>query len=430
MRKILILITIINFAYASSIKDILHSIDSSPKVKSAISLSKAAYENYLATLSNKMPKIDLSYTLSYLKEYPIIKMKLPHTPPINARVGLKKHFVAEATIAYPIFSGFAITSLIDKANFKRYEAELRVKDLKRNLYLKAIETYSNIEAIDNQIIALKKAKDAFESGYKKAKGLYDSGLLSKSELFRVKASLYGVKANITKLYRQKSSLLNLLSYLTGKKITNVYGKLHIKTIPKLNVLLSKAYRNRSDLLAIKMQIKEKNSDIRLAKSQNYPQINAFASLKREADNFELTKNDYSNLDKSYVGVQVKWNIFNGGKTKHQIEAAKYVKLSKSLEYQDYKHLIKMQISNAKNELDSLYAMLKEAKLHLKAEQSYYILSRGRFENGLISADQFSNAVASWSDAKANYHIILSKIFTQKAKLWLLTGLDSFKEAIK
>ncbi len=430
MRKILILIAIVNVVSASSVKEILYSIDNSPKVKSAKNLSKAAYENYLSAVANKMPIIDLSYIASYSKEYPSIKMKLPHMPQIDARVGLKKHFIGEIRVTYPIFSGFAISSMINKANWKAKEAKLRVKDLKRNLYLKAIETFSKIEAINSQITALNKAKLALESGYKKAKSLYKNGLLAQSELFRVKAQLFGVKANIVNLNAQKRSLINLLSYLTGTKVKSVHGRLHLKRLPNINRLIAKAYLNRSDLLAIKAQIEQKRADIKLAKSQNYPQINALASLKKEGDNFKLTKNDFSNLNKSYIGVQLKWNIFNGGKTTHQIEAAKYIKLAKSLEYNDYKNLIKMQIRNAKDELNAIFAMLKEAKAELKAQNSYYNLSKGRFENGLISADEFANAIASWANAKANYQTILSKLTTQKAKLWLMTGLDSFKQALK
>ena len=430
MKKILILIAIVNVVSASSVKDILYSIDNSPKVKSAKYLSKAAYESYLSALGNKMPRVDLSYIASYSKEYPSIKMRLPKMLPINARVGLKKHFIGEIRVAYPLFSGFAISSMIDKANWKAKEAKLRVQDLKRNLYLKAIDTFSKIDAINAQIKALKKAQNALESGYKKADGLYKAGLIAQSELFRIKAQLFGIKANITNLEAQKKSLLNLLGYITGTKVKRVQGRLHLKRLPRLSTFIAKAYANRSDLLAIKAQIEQKRADISLAKSQNYPQINAIAALKKEGDNFKLTKNDFSNINKSYVGVQMKWNIFNGGKTKHQIEAAKYLKLAKSLEYNDYKNLIKMQIKNAKNELNSIYAMLKEAKAELKARQSYYNLSKGRFQNGLISADEFANAIASWANAKANYQTILAKLTTQKAKLWLLAGLDSFREAIK
>ena len=75
--------------------------------------------------------------------------------------------------------------------------------------------------------------------------------------------------------------------------------------------------------------------------------------------------------------------------------------------------LKMQIKNAKNELNSIYAMLKEAKVELKAQKRYYNLSKGRFQNALISADEFANVIASWANAKANYQAMLAKLTTQR-----------------
>ncbi len=78
-------------------------------------------------------------------------------------------------------------------------------------------------------------------------------------------------------------------------------------------------------------------------------------------------------------------------------------------------------------LSSLKSKLKAAILQLKSQEEYYRLTKGRFENALSSADELSRAIAAKAKAKANVEKYKAKIFFQKYKIILQTGIAYFKE---
>lgn len=413
--------------WAQSYQEVMNSINSSLSVQSAQQLQKAAFEHSKMTEGKNYPTIDATLSFIRFQETPSVTFYSPVAQ--TAPMGTKNHTEGAISITYPLFSGFSISALNEKAAIEQEKAQLAVSDLKRNLYLNATQLYGTVISADSTIQAHLEAKKAMEDAYAKAKGFYDHGLLAPAELYAIEAKQHSVEAQLSQTKSRKRQALNQLSYLTHSDIQEATPFTDTLTIPTHDELLMIALSEREDLKALAKGLNLTHSDITLAKSRYYPNIALIGALKHQGDTLELNGDGYSNANKSYAGATASWNLFNGMSDSHAIQAAQAQKLSAQLTYEDYKNKITMEIDNAYETLSTLESMLYSTQMEIKAAEEYTKLTRGRFENKLASADELSRSIADLSGTKAKEATLKSDLFTQKATLWLLGGLSVYEEKV-
>ncbi|WP_281951650.1 TolC family protein [Nitrosophilus kaiyonis] len=406
--------------------EIIKKVDNSLTIKRANYLVKSAKKMLKAKEGKNLFSIDASLQAVRLKETPTMYMHMPLTPTSALQVGKKDNFQGEISLTYPLFSGFAITSLIDKERLNYERAKLQKMDIKRNLYLQTTKLYSAIFSLKEALKAQKKAKEAINLALKKAEAFYEKGLIAPSEVYNIEAKKYDIDAQIIKTKSEIKKLLNTLSYLLNSKIKDIENLIDIK-IPNREKLIDTALNQREDILSIKKALLMDKMDEKIIKSKFYPQIALTLSFKKQGDSLRLNGDGYTNADKSYIGAVIKYNIFNGFSDKNTLEAAKIKTLAKTIELNDYKERVKNDIKNAYIDLNALKIKLLSIKAEVKSRREYFKLTLGRFENQLSSADELSRSIADLAAAKAKEAAVKSDIFNQKAKIYLLGGLNYFEK---
>lgn len=424
--KRFILITLPLLLSADSFVEVLKKIDNSGLLKAKEYEVKAKDKMYGAAKGKNLFRIDASVQGIYLKEAPRMYMHLgiPGMPK-SFQAASKEQYIGEVSISYPLFSGFAITNMIDKAKFEKELSYLKKLDLKRELFLKASFLYSAIYSSQKALDALKFAKEATGVSLKKARGFYDKGLIPVSEVYNIEAKDFEIKAKIEEVNANIKNLYEKLSYLTNSKIEN------IDNLPDMDVKSFKIdVENREDILAIKKGLDIDQKDIELAKSSFYPKLFLKAGIKGYGDDLDFDGDGYRNGDQSYATFVITQNIFNGLSDKNRLEAAKYKKMARFTFLNDYKRRVISDIKADIFVLNSLKEKLIWAQKRFKAQESYYELTKGRFENQLASADELSRSIASLAEAKANLEKIKSDIFYQKCKILLEISLKKFQKNFK
>jgi len=304
------------------------------------------------------------------------------------------------SFTYPIFSGFAISNSINKAKLQVIKSELETDNLKRILYLNALKLYSAIYALNKAIKANKDAMKSVDVSLKTALGFYKNNLLNLAGVYNIKAKKYDIKASIAKLENQRDILSNKLFYLTNIKISDniVLNKINI---PKnMNYVMNLALKNRKDIKIIQEQLKINDTDIKLSKSSYFPKVAIIGAIKRQGDSLRLNGNEHTNANENYIGINLKWNIFDGFAKSHRKEAAIRQKEATIFYFNNYKNLVKKNIKNSFLALRALKVELISSEEQLKAQNEYYLLTKGKFDNSLSSADELSRAISKKAMAKA------------------------------
>lgn len=423
MKRLLTLV-LPTFLWAQSYSEVISTLEHSLILQSARQLETAALESYRAAEGKNFPSLDASMSAIKFQETPTVMFASTKLP-----MGTKNHTEGSLTLTYPLFSGFAISSSIEKAKFSHEKAVLEVADLKRNLYINATKLYSAAASADEIIAAQEEAKKAITESYAKAKGLYDNGFVAPAELYAIEAKKFEIEAQITENQNRKYQALNQLSYLTGNKIESAHIPDNALPVIEKNNMVATALTQREDLLALAKSMNIAQSDIMLAQSRYYPNVALVGSLKGQGDTLGLSGDGYTNANKSYAGVSASWNLFNGFSDVHTTEAAKAAKLASTIALDDYKRRIFTEIDNAYLDIQATQSKLESARMQIRASGEYAKLTRGRFDNQLASADELSRSIADLASAKAKAANLASELFNQTAILWLEGGLNVYQEKV-
>ncbi len=427
MKKYIFLILPI-LLYSSNFNSLIKSVDNNLLIKSKQQRTKALKKLLNAKRAKEYPTLNLEFNAIRLYDTPTSIFHIPgFSSPVP--VGTRTNIDGAVSITYPLFTGFAITKSIEIAKLKMIKSQLETKELKRELYMKITSLYSSIFSLNGALKASIDAKYAIEKSYKKAKGLYENGLLNISNLYKIEAQKYEILTTIKQYEEQKNTLINDLVYITGLK-TDVKYLPTIKLFKNEKQIKKIALNQRADVQALEVELNLNKKDIALIKSKKYPTIALLGALKRQGDDLSLNGNGFTNADQSYIGANFKYNIFDAGENRSEAEAAYAKRVAIKLYFADYKRVVKKDIQNAFLKLDSLKFQAISANKMVIASQSYYKLVNGRFNNSLASGDELSRAIAKLAQDKAKEQSIKSKIFLQKCKISLLAGSSYFLKKIK
>ncbi|WP_297443673.1 TolC family protein [Sulfurimonas sp.] len=267
--------------YAGTLSQTIELSEQNPSIQAATKKAKVYEQLSEVAKSAQYPSLDLSYGATYLYEEPVMYLQgsfpgfPPSTPPVQMQA--QNLYIGTLKLTYPLFSGFAISASIDKANLRKYRALLDVENAKRNLYMNVVQAYTTALALQHLITSQEEAYQATQQSYKKAKAFFDLGMISQAELYRIDAGQNAIKAKLIQTKNSYDIALSQLSLMTQQKITDLAPLPKYQTF-SLNSLTQKALENRPDIKALRTMLKEQESQIKLAKSSYYPTVGVFVQL--------------------------------------------------------------------------------------------------------------------------------------------------------
>jgi len=409
--------------------DFMRHVGKRAMVRGAGYEEEAARESRLASEGALSPRIDLHLDGAWLKDTPTVTFHME--PPLGSRtvaMGTTRRFEGSVTLTYPIFTGFAISSRIEKGRWREVSARLKKRDMVRKILMSAVVSYGRVVVERARVHAGMEAVSALERVYEKAKGFYKNGLSPVSDLYNIESALYDMKARVEAIRGRMEMAEEDLRVATGLE-EKVEGDLKIAPLPERKKVVALAMKRRADISMLEAEMGIRRADVALAKSTLYPRVAMSAAFDRYGDTLSLDGDGYTNSDRSFVGLSIDWNIFDGGKGRHLVESAKYRELATESVMRDYRRRVEGEISKAFIDLRTLRMKAKSASMRVKASEEYAKLVEGRFENGLAGADELSRALADLAEAKALERSTIVSIEIRKASIWLMSGTVSSGEKI-
>lgn len=418
--------------FAQSLPQLVDASRTAPLLKAAQARSAAAEAKSAAAESAHYPTLDATFSGTYLKEKPVVYMQgsfagLP--PGTTLQTQSQQLYFGAVTLAYPLFTGFAVSAGIDAAEIEAMKARLEASDTRRNLYLRLVQAYAEATATQQCIRADDEALKAIKQSYDKAKGFYDKGLLAESELLRIRADRFSIHATLIRDRNRLKTALLQLSYLSDSNVTSVDALPPVKTAPS-ETLIQNALTHRPDLRALEAELALAREQERLAESGYYPTVALFGRLAGQGDTMALNGDGFTNRDKSAAGFEISYNLFSGGKSHYGREAAQKAQLGASWAITDYKKRIATEIRGSLLALQSLQDEYEAAEAGVRAETAYMERVRGEFDHQLADADLLGRAIASLARARSTLALVEARRYAAYATLLLQVGPDAFETALK
>ncbi len=423
-KRLILLISILflswcNMAISKDIytvdKAVNEAISNSYIIKEAIQNQKAALNQYRSSVSDLFPKVNFSYNYTYLKDYPY-SISNEH----KIKVGEKKSVEWNITITQPIFTGFAIITKKEIAklglNISRLERKKAILDVAQNVkiaYMKILLAKKYLKVAEEEVKNLK-------AHVKDAKNLYDTGVIAYNDLLKSQVALSNAiqtKINAENNLKLAISSFNLALRKNINADTDVEDILSIKPHNySLNNLIKQAMQKRPILQELKLQLKQSRLGIRLAKSEYYPQISAFAQYKKTGRDILANKNDLSNKHNSMVGIQMNWKIFEFGKRSFNTQEQYHKTLALKEKINSIKDNIKLEVKQSFLDLDSARHNIKVAQDALKQAKENYRITTLQYQQQITTSTEVLDANSYLTQAETNYYNALYGYYVALAKL--------------
>jgi len=416
-------------AQAETLGEIMQMIDANPQLKSAEQKSKASKARYASQQSANYPSLDAVYSANYLFDKPVVYLNLPGTGSAGElQMQSQNQYDGALRLSYMLFSGFAASASIDMAKYAMQRSELEAEDVRRNLSLGSVNAYAAAVAAAQFLTAQEEALEAIKKSYEKAKGMFDQGMAPPSELYRIEAGYHAIEAEVTRAKNQYRIALSTLSFLADQTISEVSELPQYRDISE-EELLKQALEKRPDLQALKKILALQQSRVDLGKSGYYPKVTLYTQLAQHGDSWRLGGDGYTNKDRSAAGFKINYNLFEGFKSRYEIEAAREDVLSARWTITSYEEAIKKELRESYLSFSSFKSELGADRAQVKARQSYYDLVRGEFDNQLADADQLSRAISSLAAARSALAAARARAYAAYARMLLQVDVATFREAL-
>lgn len=318
-----------------------------------------------------------------------------------------------------IWDGGKASGGIDSAKIAVLTARLKTARAEEKLRLSVIEAYYNALQAKKTVGVNKASVDNYRAHLTNVEQLFSAGSKARMDVLRASVELSDARQTLIKSENDYeislAKLRNLVNMDREEPLRLTDDAVYSPFAPALSDCLAFGAENRKELWIDSYDVVRKELDIEMVKAGYTPQVDFSLSASASKD-FEPASDSSRGVT---AGVNMNWNIFDGGRKKARIEAAEAAL-----------DAARLQLEKDKNDVDydirAAYFSMKEAENRLnstqdaidKAKEDYFI-SREKYRAGegvmldVIDA-QLALSKAELNHISAQYDFVRGKAQVENA----------------
>jgi outer membrane protein TolC len=291
----------------------------------------------------------------------------------------RNHFQTKLSYMLPLYTGGKLT---EYGRITKSLHKMSLLDSNKLLNQKIFETkkaFYDISLVENYIYHLSQIIRNISKLEQVVISMQKEGYAQEIDLLEVQAR----KAEAESMYNQaklnRELAYQFLSFLLNKDVESIKRVKDTAPMPSVNRELLE--KNNLDIQKAKLGLEITQHAVELEKSRYLPEIGAFAEYG-SADN--TLWNDFTGKDAYTVGVQVKWNLFNGGVDEANLEKAKLNYLKTKTQVALAKRGIALKAKKLRTEILSADSDIRSFKQQFKFAKRVYVNYKTRYKEGMVS----------------------------------------------
>jgi len=340
----------------------------------------------------------------------------PYTDPTNASQDLYR---GTATLTQNIY------------DFGRTPSQVRIQRLshdasredRRTVYSQVVFNvkqayYTLLQAEKNLDVAIETVKLNQEQ-LDQAKGFFDAGVKSKYDVTSAEVNLSNARlGQIRAENTVRIARVTLKNAMGSPELPDfsIEDTLAFQKYPiTFDDAIQRAYTNRPDLQSTLARKEASKEAVSLARSGYYPTLSGNASVNRTDFDYPPEKSGWS------AGVTLNFPLFSGFLTNYQVKEAKENLNVQKANEESLRQGILLDVQQAYLTLRALEDGVVVAELTVGQAQENYEIVNGRYNAGVGSPLDVTNALVVLSNAKTNYIAALANYKISEAALLKAMG---------
>tara|TARA_R110002126_G_scaffold264475_1_gene407515 strand:+ start:17974 stop:19317 length:1344 start_codon:yes stop_codon:yes gene_type:complete len=319
---------------------------------------------------------------------------------------ITKTYNASLGVNYTIFDGlgrrYNYKQLLESYNL----TELQARETIENTYLQLFTIYFQIARLSENKDNLQEALSISKRRLKRAKYQYDYGQSTKLEYLNAQVDVNNDSITYISARQQLSNAKRGLNVILGvDKETNYSVETQVAYNKLLNLadLEQKTIANNSLLKQNEKNIAISEFNIKVNQSNYFPTVGFNASYGFNRTENENLINPFGakliTSDGLNAGLNLTWNIFDGGGTKTRLANAKIALDNQQILLEQQKANIKNNLKNTWENYNNQLFILKAQEQNVLSNQNNFDRTQERFKLGQITSLEFRQAQINLINAK-------------------------------
>ena len=291
----------------------------------------------------------------------------------------RNHYQTKLSYMLPIYTGGKLTEYGRITEAMQRMSQYDTQKLLNEKVFQTKKAFYDISLVENYIVNLTKIIKNIDRLETIVKSMKTEGYAQEIDMLEVQSR----KSEALSMYNQaklnKDLAYQFLSFLLDEEISSIVKESDMAAMPKIHGAQLEA--NNLDIQKALLGLEVTKMALNVEQSNYLPTVGAFGEYG-SADN-ELW-NEFSDKEAYTVGIQLTWNIFNGGIDDANLEKAKvnYMKVEHQVSLA--KSGIALKVKKLQTEILSRNADIKSNQKQLEFAKKVYENYQTRYKEGIVS----------------------------------------------
>lgn len=306
-----------------------------------------------------------------------------------------KSYNASLNLNYTLFDGLG-----RKYNYKQLKetynlTQLQARETIENMYLQLFSVYFQIARLSENTANLKEALNVSKQRLERAKYQYEYGQATKLELLNAEVDVNNDSINYIstkQLFQNAKRDLNIVLGVNKDINYEVETLVDFIDLKPYEALLETAYENNVTLNQNEKNIAINEFNIKINRATFLPRINLTSSYGWNKNINPVTSFIAgSNSTGLNAGVNLSWNLFDGGTSRTRIANAKIALENQKILKQQQEETLENTLKNSYESYTNALFILEAQKKNVETNKNNFERTQERYKLGQVTSIEFRQA---------------------------------------
>ncbi len=291
----------------------------------------------------------------------------------------RNHFQTKISYMLPLYTGGKLTEYGRITKAMQHMSQYNTQKVLNEKIFQTKKAFYDISLIENYIHNLSKIIKNINKLESIVQSMKTEGYAKDIDTLEVQARNAEAQSMYNQAKLNKDLAYQFLSFLLDEEVSSIQKVNDMAPMPQINS--AEVETNNIDIQKALLGLQITEMALNVAEANYLPTVGAFGEYG-SADN--TLWNDFSDKDSYTVGVQLTWNIFNGGIDAANIEKAKVNHLKVQSQVSLAKSGIALKVKKLETEILSKNHDVKSYQKQLNFARKVYDNYSARYKEGIVS----------------------------------------------
>ena len=402
----------------ASLQDcVQYALAHQPSLQQSLLNEQIVNQEIKTKLADWFPQINFNFNVQHYYKLPtsIFQGNQVHIGSINTSSG-------QFSITQNIFNRDVLLAATSAGDVREQAAQSTASN-KINVIVDVSKAYYAVLLAQNQIDLINQDIARLAQAQKDAYNKYKGGIVDKTDYMQATIALNNADAELKQSEEQlKTSIANLkrlMGYPPNGELHLNYSMVNMEDEVAFDTTIPLNYQNRIEYKLLQTQTRLQEANLHYYVWNFLPTLSAYGQYNLNYQNDQFSNLYNQSFPNSYVGLQLSFPIFQGGKRFQEVEQAKL-----ELEQIDYdkpalESSISTEYTQALGSYKSSLNNYRVQKDNLKLAKDVYTIIELQYKSGIKT---YLDVITAESNLKATqvnylnalYQVLSSKLDLQKA----------------